>query len=88
MADVSHQIRLSSETERFVRAMVDSGRFASVDELIETALQNAAQRERERRWLNDQIQTGIDSADTDELIDGETFFAQLLGEAYVPPTEP
>jgi len=62
-------IHLSERREQFIRDLVQSGRYASEDEVIDEALQLLEERDEEARLveLRREIAIGIDQADRGEL---------------------
>ena len=70
------QITLSPEMEALVRAKVESGEYPDESQVLEDSVRLFAERERMRR----QIEEGLAQAERGELVDGDTFFDELLAE--------
>lgn len=66
-------LRLDSSSQRFVREMVESGRFANESDVIEEALQMMRRQQQEdaayQAYLRREIQIGIDEADRGEFVE-------------------
>ncbi|MHC5724251.1 MAG: ribbon-helix-helix domain-containing protein [Nostoc sp.] len=75
-------ITFSPEQKQIIQALLATGRFNSVDEVIQTALRLLAEETlSEQEWLEEtrtKIDEGITSLERGERIDGETFVNQLL----------
>ena len=74
-------IKLAPLLEEFVTSMVATGKFKSVDAVVEDAVQRMMTRERYMREIDDLIQEGLDSAADEGWIDGESAFAQVLSRS-------
>jgi antitoxin ParD1/3/4 len=75
-------ITLSPDQEQIIQVLLATGRFNSVDEVIQAALRLLEEETRsEQGWLEEtriKIDEGIASLERGEGIDGETFVSQLL----------
>ncbi len=75
-------ITFSLEQEQIIQVLLATGRFNSVDEVIQTALRLLAEETlSDQAWLEEtrtKIDEGISSLQRGEGIDGETFVNQLL----------
>ncbi|MBH8572834.1 type II toxin-antitoxin system ParD family antitoxin [Nostocaceae cyanobacterium CENA369] len=75
-------ITLSPEQEQIIQILLATGKFNSVDEVIQTALRLLEEETRSYQgWLEEtrtKIDEGIASLEKGERIDGETFINQLL----------
>ncbi len=75
-------ITFSPEQKQIIQALLATGRFNSVDEVIQTALRLLAEETLlDQEWLEEtrtKIDEGIASLERGERIDGETFVNQLL----------
>jgi antitoxin ParD1/3/4 len=75
-------ITFNPEQEKIIQVLLATGRFNSVDEVIQTALRLLAEETlSEQGWLEEtrtKIDEGIASLERGEGIDGETFVNQLL----------
>lgn len=75
-------ITFSPEQEQIIQVLLATGRFNSVDEVIQTALRLLAEETlSDQEWLEEtrtKIDEGIASLERGEGIDGETFVNQLL----------
>ena len=60
-------IRLSPRTEALIRQQVDSGRYATADEVIEAAVRLLELQDRQRERLRAKLQIGLDSGEGIEL---------------------
>jgi antitoxin ParD1/3/4 len=62
-------IHLSEDRELFIRSLIEAGRFASEDEVIDEAFRLLVERDEEARLtvLRQEIAIGIDQADRGEL---------------------
>jgi antitoxin ParD1/3/4 len=75
-------ITFNPEQEKIIQVLLATGKFHSVDEVIQTALRLLAEETlSEQAWLEEtrtKIDEGIASLERGEGIDGETFVNQLL----------
>lgn len=75
------QILLTKQLEAFIQEKVNSGRYASVSDVIGEALMLLDQRDRIREAelaeLKSKIQEGIEASERGEVFDGEEVFAEL-----------
>ncbi|MDZ8104881.1 MAG: type II toxin-antitoxin system ParD family antitoxin [Nostoc sp. DedQUE12a] len=75
-------ITFSPEQEQIIQVLLATGKFNSVDEVIQTALRLLAEEILSHEaWLEEtrtKIDEGIASLERGEGIDGETFVNQLL----------
>jgi antitoxin ParD1/3/4 len=75
-------ITFSPEQEQIIQVLLATGKFNSVDEVIQTALRFLAEETlSDQEWLAEtrtKIDEGIASLERGEGIDGETFVNQLL----------
>ncbi|KAB8315178.1 type II toxin-antitoxin system ParD family antitoxin [Tolypothrix campylonemoides VB511288] len=75
-------ITLTPDQEQMIQFLLATGRFNSVDEVIQTALHLLEEETRSyQEWLEEtrtKIDEGIASLEMGEGIDGETFVNQLL----------
>jgi antitoxin ParD1/3/4 len=70
-------INLPPDQQAFVENLVESGRFASADDVIGECVRLLASREQ----LREQVNVGVEQADRGELIDHDTVFANLRTRA-------
>jgi antitoxin ParD1/3/4 len=74
-------ILLDAEQTAFIQTQLNSGQFATAEEVIRTALQAmAAQQVEYQAWLEEtraKIKVGMAAHDRGDVIDGETFIAEL-----------
>lgn len=72
---------LTPELEDFVQTQIDSGKYASTDEVIIAGLKLLEERERIYKGrfeeLQKEISVGLEEAERGELIDGEIVFQNL-----------
>ncbi len=61
-------IQLSPQAEALIRAKVDSGQYASADEVVRVAIPVLAERDR-LRHLRSLLAVGLEQAERGELID-------------------
>ena len=86
-------IELDEETQRRLEAEVQSGRYASVSEVIREAIRLLEQREEtfamRRESIRQQIEEGWDSARRGEFVDGDKLFEQIEAElGSLEPPQP
>jgi antitoxin ParD1/3/4 len=74
-------ILLDAEQTAFIQTQLKSGQFATAEEVIATALQAMASQQTEYQvWLEEtraKIKVGMDAHDRGDVVDGETFIAEL-----------
>ncbi len=74
-------ILLDAEQTAFIQTQLKSGQFATAEEVITTALQAMATQQVEHQvWLEAtraEIQVGMAAHDRGDVVDGETFIAEL-----------
>jgi antitoxin ParD1/3/4 len=74
-------ILLDAEQTAFIQTQLNSGQFATAEEVIRTALQAmAAQQVEYQAWLEEtraKIKVGMAAHDRGDVMDGETFIAEL-----------
>jgi antitoxin ParD1/3/4 len=74
-------ILLDAEQTAFIQTQLKSGQFATAEEVIATALQAMASQQAEyQAWLEEtraKIKVGMDAHDRRDVVDGETFIAEL-----------
>lgn len=78
------KITLKPEQEAFIHAKLQSGRYQTVDDVIQEALQLLNERDRAfEQWVIEtraKVDEGIASLERGEGIDGETFVNQQLAK--------
>jgi antitoxin ParD1/3/4 len=74
-------ILLDAEQTAFIQTQLQSGQFTTAEEVIATAFQAMATQQAEyQAWLEEtrtKIKVGIEARDRGDVIDGETFLAEL-----------
>jgi antitoxin ParD1/3/4 len=74
-------VSLTPELEQFIHSQVESGKYASADEVILAGLMLLEEQERiyQGRFeeLQREIMIGIEAAERGEVVDGVTVFRQL-----------
>jgi antitoxin ParD1/3/4 len=73
------QIRLSSESSKFVQRMIATGRFRNAADVVRTALRLLA--EEDARWRADvrrKIEAGMKQVRAGQLVDGKKAVAGIL----------
>lgn len=70
-------IELPQHQQLAIEALIDSGRFGSVQEAVTEGVRLLVSNEK----LREAVQVGIDQADKGELHDHDTVFAQLKAMA-------
>ena len=76
------KIKLNSKQERFVETQVNSGQFATVDEVVNLALQLLEKMGGEyEKWMEEtreKVDAGWAELDRGEGLDGETVVMEIL----------
>lgn len=74
-------VSLTPEIERFIQHQVESGKYASPDEVILAALRAFEERERIYKGrfeeLRREIMEGVEASERGEVVDGEVVFRRL-----------
>ncbi len=74
-------VSLTPEVEQFIQRQVESGKYASPDEVILAALRAFEERERIYKGrfeeLRGEIAIGVEASERGEVVDGEIVFSQL-----------
>jgi antitoxin ParD1/3/4 len=70
-------VQLTPETEALIREKVASGRYATGEELVETALRLLDERDRQIQQLRAKLQIGLDQIERGETVQ---FTPELLDE--------
>ncbi|MGI8502086.1 MAG: type II toxin-antitoxin system ParD family antitoxin [Hassallia sp.] len=74
-------VSLTPELEQFIQSQLESGRYASSDELIIAGIRLLEEQERIYKSRFDELQReiiiGIEASERGEVVDGETVFRQL-----------
>ncbi|MBD1856262.1 MULTISPECIES: type II toxin-antitoxin system ParD family antitoxin [Leptolyngbya] len=68
---------LNPDNERFIQTQIQTGRFASAEEVINAALEVFAEREKRLTDLRQKIQSGTEQLRNGEGVDGEAVFERL-----------
>lgn len=68
---------LNPDNERFIQTQIQTGRFASAEEVINAALEVFAEREKRLADLRQKIQSGTEQLRNGEGVDGEAVFERL-----------
>lgn len=75
------EISLTPEVEQFIQSQVESGKYASADDVILAALRAFEERERIYKGrfeeLRGEIAIGVEASERGEVVDSETVFSQL-----------
>jgi antitoxin ParD1/3/4 len=74
-SDTTMNVNLSRDLYRFVRAAVQSGRYASASEVVRDALRE--RRDNALREIQRKIEEGLKSARDGNLLDGEAVIGEL-----------
>lgn len=89
------QIELTAELERYVAEVLASGRFADAGEVVRHALKlsqkaqgslDLADDPATRDWLRREAQLGLDSAQSEPLLDGPETLQSIRNQVYGQPT--
>lgn len=74
-------VSLTPELEQFIHSQVESGKYASANEVIRAGLGLLAEREHIYKGrfeeLQREIMLGVEASDRGEVVDGETVFREL-----------
>ncbi|MCV3212759.1 type II toxin-antitoxin system ParD family antitoxin [Plectonema radiosum NIES-515] len=74
-------VSLTPELEQFIQSQLESGRYASSDELIIAGIKLLEEQERIYKGRFDELQReiiiGIKASEQGEVVDGETVFREL-----------
>ena len=74
-------VSLTPELEQFIQSQIESGKYASTDEVILAALRAFEERERIYKGrfdeLRQEIMVGVEASERGEIVDGEIVFSQL-----------
>lgn len=74
-------VSLTPELEQFIQSQLESGRYASSDELIIAGIKLLEEQERIYKGRFDELQReiliGIEASEQGEVVDGETVFREL-----------
>ncbi len=74
-------VSLTPELEQFIQSQIESGKYASTDEVILAALRAFEERERIYKGrfeeLRQEIMVGVEASERGEVVDGEIVFSQL-----------
>lgn len=74
-------VSLTPEIEQFIQSQVESGKYASADEVILAALKAFEERERIYKGrfeeLRREIMVGVKASERGEVVDSEIVFSQL-----------
>jgi len=73
-------VSLNSESEKFVRAKIQSGLYNSASEVVEDALRLLEQQEIHLQELRARMDDALAEADRGEVVDGEEFMQRMLDE--------
>ena len=71
------EIQLPQDQQSAIEAMINNGRFSSVQEVVTEGIRLLVSNEK----LREAVQVGIEQADNGELHEHETVFAQLRAMA-------
>lgn len=79
-----HHIEVTPETEALIRARIDSGEFASPDQVLQAALRVMEQVSSDygasRDRVREQIRQGLAQADAGQLIDGPVAMQRIKAD--------
>jgi len=84
----TQRVKLTEESQALIARELQSGRFESSDDIVNFGLQLLERRsrlEQEKQHLRSIIDEAWEDAKSSEVIDGEQFFAELLGEKSAKP---
>lgn len=70
-------VSLKPEYARFIQSQIEQGRFQSVDDAINEAIQLLEARERQLEELRQKIAVGTEQIAKGQVTDGEIVFARL-----------
>lgn len=74
-------VSLTPEIEQFIQRQVESGKYASADEVILAALRAFEEQERIYKGrfeeLRQEIMVGVEASERGEVVDGDIAFSQL-----------
>jgi antitoxin ParD1/3/4 len=74
-------VSLTPELEQFIQSQIESGKYASTDEVILAALRAFEERERIYKGRFDELRqyilVGVEASERGEVVDGEIVFSQL-----------
>jgi antitoxin ParD1/3/4 len=74
-------VSLTPELEQFIQSQIESGKYASTDEVILAALRAFEERERIYKGrfdeLRQEIMVGVEASERGEVVDSEIVFSQL-----------
>lgn len=70
-------ISLKPEYEQFIRSQIETGNYASVDEVIDGAFQLLLEREHRLAELRQKVAIATEQIANGQVMDGETVFANL-----------
>lgn len=75
---------LTPELEELVQSKIETGQYASADEVLREALRLLEERDRMRAKRKDavrsRIRLGVEALDRGEYADGEEFFEELMAD--------
>lgn len=71
------QISLKPEHEKFIQALIATGRYTDTDAAIDAAFQLLAAREHQLEELRQKIAVGTEQIAKGQVTDGEIVFARL-----------
>jgi len=70
-------VELKSEDQQKAEAMVSSGRFASVEEVLHTAVQNLDREEHYKNLVKTKIAKGLEDVAAGRTVSREEFLAEI-----------
>ena len=70
-------ISLKPEYEQFIRSQIETGNYASADEVIDEAFQLLLEREHRLAELRQKVAIATEQIANGQVIDGEAVFAKL-----------
>jgi antitoxin ParD1/3/4 len=78
---ISMNVSLTPELEQFVQSRLASGRYQTASEVVREGLRLLEEREEARATalseIRAKIRRGIEQADQEELLDGDTVFEEI-----------